>query len=388
MILMKFPKTPLDLNKIKAFIPADILSRAAALFPEKFRSKVQGLLPSAGTLPAKKTEPVRVMACDFGGSKIILLEAVKLDGQLRLERFDLMPRLEEPGKSSQLIKETVAKGYGTTRVRVSVKGQSVVVRFLQLPKMKPEDLKSALTYEAENYIPFKLDEVVLDFCVLEESAGANQDMMNILLIAVKKEEIFPLIKEFQDADLQVELIDIDTLASINALEFLYPDEFKGSVALLDLGKEVSSLCVIRDGKPRFMRDLSFGGIDIQKRLRRKLSMPQAEAEAVIANTVEASAEARQVLKEGYETLCADLKVTLDYYRGQTPDGKPIERFFMAGGVGDPKIMTETIASILGVPVQQIDVASKVILSEHIDKALFDKHQRLLAVALGLCLRRP
>lgn len=373
---MKLQIPPIDFTRIKALIPEPVLA------------KIQALLPSKMELPGKVSEPVRVMACDFGASKIILLEAVKHEGRVTIERFDLMAHPEEPGKAAQLIKETLKKGYLSTRVRVSVKGQSVIVRFVQFPKMKPEELKSAITYEAENYIPFKLDEVVLDYTILEEAAGPNQDMMNVLLIAVKKEEIYPLIKEFQDAELQVELIDIDTLASINALEFLYPDEFKGSVALLDLGKDVSGLSVVREGKPRFIRDLSFGGIDIQKRLRRKLGMSLQDAEKIIAHMTEATPEALLVLKEGYETLCADLKVTLDYYQSQMPDSNPVEHFFLSGGAGDPRLMAETLASSLGVTVQGIEVAPKVTLADTVDKTFFEKNQRLLAVALGLCLRRP
>ncbi len=373
---MAFPS--FDLQKIKAMIPEKFLPA----------SLLSGLTKKAEVKPAG---PVRVLACDYGASKIILLEAVKDAGKITLERFDLMPRSEEPGKAAAQIKEAVQKGYGSTRVRVSVKGQSVIVRFVQFPKMKMEELRSAITYEAENYIPFKLDEVILDFYVLEESVpGANGggDMMNVLLIAVKKEEIYPLIKDFQDAELQVELIDIDTLAAINALEFLYPDEFKTSVALMDLGKEVSSLSVIRDGKPRFIRDISFGGIDIQKRLRRKLGLSLADAEKIIGHLDEISPEALQVLKEGYETLCTDLKVTLDYYQGQTPDGKPVEKFFLAGGSGNHQLMVETFNAHLGVPVQAIEVLSRVELAPSIDKALLEKNQRLLAVALGLCLRHP
>ncbi len=374
---MKISVPSFDLQKIKAMIPQKYLPAAL----------LAGLSPKAAP---KVTGPVRVLACDYGASKIILLEAVKDGGKITLERFDLMPRSEEPGKAAALIKETIQKGYGSTRVRVSVKGQSVIVRFVQFPKMKTEDLRSAINYEAENYIPFKLDEVILDFYVLEESApGANGgEMMNVLLIAVKKEEIYPLIKDFQDAELQVELIDIDTLAAINALEFLYPEEFKSSVALMDLGKEVSSLSVIRDGKPRFIRDISFGGIDIQKRLRRKLGLSLADAEKIIGHLDEISPEALQVLKEGYETLCTDLKVTLDYYQGQTPDGKPVEKFFLAGGSANPKWMVETFNAHLGVPVQAIEVLSRVELAPAIDKALLEKNQRLLAVALGLCLRHP
>jgi type IV pilus assembly protein PilM len=182
--------------------------------------------------------------------------------------------------------------------------------------MTKEELQGAIQYEAENYIPFKLEEVILDFCILGESLKSEPSnlMMDVLLIAVKKDEIYPLLQDFQNADTRVEIIDIDILAAMNAVEYFFPEDFKEkSIALLDIGSEISSICVIKQGKPKFIRDISFGGGDISKKLRRKLGMSAEEAMKVLESPKTASPEAQEILKEGYETLCSDLKLTIDYY---------------------------------------------------------------------------
>lgn len=345
------------------------------------------LLKKPGLKAPKKNSARRVLACDFDLSRLILLEALQTDGQLRVEKFDLIRITEDSGRAAETIKSCHAKGYSPNRIRVSLKGQSAVVRFVQMPRMKAEELKSALTYEAENYIPFKLDEVLLDFHILDEAPADGQGMLNLILVAVKKDEIYSVIKMFQDANLNVELIDIDTLAAVNVFEYLYPDESKGVVGLFDMGEEISSLTVMMEGKPRFMRDLSFGRIDIVKRLRRKLGLSDADAQAVLANNVEISPEVREVLSECYENLCSDLKVTLEYYRGHLPDGKPIEKLYLIGGVSDSGFLLETLGAALSVPAEEVDISRKVMISSEIDKSQFEQNKRLLPIALGLCLRQ-
>lgn len=331
--------------------------------------------------------PVSKLCCDFGQSKLVLLELQKVSGAVCLVRFQKISQPREPEKRGEVLKQCFESGkFSTNKVRISVKGQGVIVRFVQFPKMKPEELRSAIIFEAEKYIPFKANEVVIDFQVLDDPAPGTDSQINLLLVSVKREEIYPIIQVVQSAGMEIELIDIDALAFVNALEFFYPEILKSSVGILDIGSEISTLSVIREGKPRFIRDISYGGVDITKRLKRKLGISDEQALEQMEVDRVPSPEAAEVLKEGLGNLVADLKVSLDYYLDQVHPSEPVTKLFLGGGGGYHPIVVETLTKDLGFSVETIDVLSKFKLAEGVDPELIKKNQGLLPVALGLGLR--
>lgn len=329
------------------------------------------------------------LACDFGRSKILFLEVEKSAEGVKLVRFQKTARQAGQGKPAELLKQFYeAGGYGTRKVRVSVKGQGVVTRFIQFPKMKPEELRSAVTYEVEKYIPFKYNEVVVDFHILDDNVTlASGPGMNLLLVAVKKDDLNGLLQTFRDAALEVELVDVDAIAAINALEFFHPESFKSSVGILDIGAELSTFSVVKDGKPRFIRDISYGGADLAKLLKRKLGLSDQAAQEQLEVDRVPTPETVQVVKQGLGNLVADLKVSIDYYMDQSHStAEPLKALFISGGGGYHATLIETLTADLSFPVQDMDMLSKIRLGEGIDAEFVKKNQSLLAVSLGLCLR--
>ncbi len=331
----------------------------------------------------------RTLGCGYGKTKVFLMQILQDKEGIVLERFDVFARPSNQEECSKLLKECLQKGYNVDGVRISIKGQSVVVRFIQFPRMTKEELQGAIQYEAENYIPFKLEEVILDFCILGESLKSEPSnlMMDVLLIAVKKDEIYPLLQDFQNADTRVEIIDIDILAAMNAVEYFFPEDFKEkSIALLDIGSEISSICVIKQGKPKFIRDISFGGGDISKKLRRKLGMSAEEAMKVLESPKTASPEAQEILKEGYETLCSDLKLTIDYYLTEVQGAAAVDKIFLGGG-GHAEQLKEGLNPTMNIEVENISFMEKVKISDSVNKEDLLINQSMLPVAFGLCLRK-
>lgn len=328
------------------------------------------------------------MACDFGKSKIVFLEIEKSAAGIKLLKFQKIARPQEKEKDPLVLKEAFESGgYHSRKIRISVKGQGVIIRFVQFPQMKVEELRNAISFEIDQYIPFKSHEVVWDFHVLEENLQAsNGPAMNVLLAAVKRDELYATIKVFQDAGLEIELIDVDSLAAMNALAFFYPERFQMPVAILDIGTEISTLSVIHQGKPRFIRDISFGGLDILKRLKRKLGLSQEQALEQIEVDRVPTPEAALVLKESLDDLVSDLKVSINYYLDQVPSAEPVKQLFMGGGGGYHPMVIETLKASLGFEVEAMDVLSKIQTSQEIDSTLIKKNQGLLPVSLGLLIR--
>lgn len=268
-----------------------------------------------------------------------------------------------------------------------MKGQGVIVRFVQFPQMKIEDLRSAISFEIDQYIPFKAHEVIWDCVILENNITTNAGpAMNVLLAAIRKDDVYSTLQIFQAAGLTVELVDVDALASINALEFFHPDDMKSSTGILDIGTDVSTLSVVHQGKPRFIRDITYGGVDIIKRLRRKLGLTQEQAVQQLEVDRAPTPEAMQILKEGLGDLVSELRVSLNYYLDQIPTAEPIKKLFIEGGGGYHPLVIETLSKDLGFPVEMMCVLDKIQLGEGVDANLAKQNQGILTVALGLCLR--
>lgn len=333
--------------------------------------------------------PTATLACDFGQSKIAILEVQQSGQGLTISGFQKISRTEGQGKGAENLKACYEKGgFGTRKVRVSVKGQGVILRFIQFPKMKMEELRSAMVFEAEKYIPFKTNEVVVDFQIVDEipASGGKPDQLTLLLVAVKRDDLSPLIQTFREAGLEIEIVDADALALINALEYFHPEAFRTSAAIFDFGREVSTLSVVQAGKPRFIRDISFGGVDLIKRLKRKLGKTDQEAVDYLEMDREPTPEVAEVLNEGLSGLVSDLKVSLDYYMDHAEHAAPVQTLFLGGGQAYHPIVQKTLARDLGIRVQAMDVLGKVQLGDHVDRELIKKNEGFLPVAMGLCLR--
>ncbi|MCM8776381.1 MAG: pilus assembly protein PilM, partial [Candidatus Omnitrophica bacterium] len=125
--------------------------------------KIQGQIFSKKKTGAVKSD-IASLGCDYGLSKILIVEIQKSNSGIKMTHFSRIDRSEDKRKAAEEIKQCFEQGgFTTTKVRIAVKGQGVIARFIQFPKMKPEDLKSALSFEAEKYIPFKFNEVLIDY---------------------------------------------------------------------------------------------------------------------------------------------------------------------------------------------------------------------------------
>ena len=155
---------------------------------------------------------------DIGRAYINLIQIQKTEGGVVLEKFvhqQILPNVPLSAQIKNLFQEAQIT---QKRVRVSLKGQGVILRFISFPKMTPEEFQSSIQYEAEKYLPFAMAEVIFDFYIADKikSAGDPGRMMEVILVAARKQEIFKLIKTLQDAELQPESVDVDAVAFTNA----------------------------------------------------------------------------------------------------------------------------------------------------------------------------
>ncbi|HOG23834.1 MAG TPA: pilus assembly protein PilM [Candidatus Omnitrophota bacterium] len=332
--------------------------------------------------------PSRTTVCDLGRSKIILLELARRPDGLFIEKFELIKNPLQDSQPSLLLKPFFdSKKFSRDNIRVTLKGHGVIMRFIRFPKMKREDLKSALQFEVEQYIPFELKDCVMDYAVVDENVKAEDgEKMEILLAVVKRQDVDPTVEIFRNLECNLSVIDVDILSALSALEYFYPEDVAGHVALLDIGTEISTLGIVMDGKPRFIRDISYGTYDVLKRLRLRTSMPEDEIEGIFDRNTEENSEVVTAMTESLEGFIGDLKVSFDYYREQLHAAKPVGKIFISGGGSLHPILLRVLSGGLGIPAEGMEVLSKLRWDDTVDAEQLRKHQAFLPVALGLALR--
>ena len=351
---------------------------------QKFSSLIEGVVSK---LAAKKTDVSRVTVCDLGRTRTVLLELEKRPDHLLIHRLDVLKSVTHDQKPALALKPFLdGKKYQKEGIRVALKGHGVVIRFIRFPKMKLEDLRSAMKYEAEQYIPFELNDVALDFAVVEESLKAEDgEKMEVMLAVIKRQELDPTLEIFHNLECHLAVADVDILSVMSALEYFHPEDFMGHTGLLDLGTEISTLGIVRDGQPRFIRDISYGTYDLYKRIKTRANLTEEKVEQLFEKGENPSPEAAQAITESLEGLISDLRVSFDYYHDQSGQSKPITKLFLSGGVAHPVVL-KALSSGLQIPVVSMDLVAKIKLAPDIDPQLLKNNLPHLPVALGLGIR--
>jgi type IV pilus assembly protein PilM len=269
------------------------------------------------------------------------------------------------------------------RLAVALPTQSVVVRRLTLPPMERGELAEAITWEAEQHIPYPLAETHLQYEVLapHQATGAELD---VLLVAAPRDRVAALLEVVREAGPRVRVIDVGGLALHNAYEAIARTRASDGVALLDIGASSTTVTVAAHGAPTLVRSIGFGGRACTETLRHTLGLPVESAERMkIAAAVDEDPAVVQVLRASAATLVTEVRTTLESARAAA--GGRIERLAITGGGSLLGGLAEALTRGLGVLTETFEPPGRV--WEPPDAMADVCPRRLAAVAVGLALRR-
>jgi type IV pilus assembly protein PilM len=359
-------------------------SNMTGLLKQQFSSFWDGF---TSIILSKKTAASKVTVCDLGRMRTVLLELEKRPGHLLVHHLDIIKNASQDQKPSLILKPFLdGKKFRKDGIRVALKGHGVVIRFIPFPKMKADELRSAMKYEAEQYIPFELNDVVLDCAVVEEALATDDGVkMEVMLVAIKRQELEPTLEIFRNLECRLSVVDVDILSAMAALEYFHPEDFSRHSGLLDLGTEISTLGIVREGKPRFVRDISYGAYDLFKRFKTRSNLADEKIESLFENNETLAADEAQAITESLEGLIRDLRVSFDYYHDQSGQSKPVAKLFLSGVVSHPTVL-KALSEGLQIPVVNMDILPKIKWAPGVDPELLKTNASLLPVALGLGLR--
>ena len=326
----------------------------------------------------------KTVGLDIGSHYVKLCELTEKQGKHYLSAFAI-ERLSGDSREAKIAAVKAAaqeSGISTNKVNISVCGPSVIVRYILLPHMTKQQLEGAIKYEAEKYIPFNIEEVILNALVLEQKK--EESKIKVLIVAAKKSFIEDYLKVVEAAGLQLQLIDVDSFALINSFLLNHPNEqSQGVVALLQIGANFTSINILKDGVSRFMRDITIGGRDLTKIIAEKLNIDLADAENIKCNPQQRQEEILAIMAPALNNLLGEISLSFSYYEDQLERG--INKVFLSGGTAKLKDMDKFLSSNLGMEVVSWDPTVNLQLNPAFNQERLKSCLPMLAVSIGLAL---
>lgn len=343
----------------------------------------------------------QLIGLDIGSRTIKAAEAVQTKGKWALKNFgsiELAPGAIEEGvvKEHQVVADAIRELFSLYNIKqhnvaISIGGYSVIVKNITVQNMPEEQLYESLNFEAEQYIPFDINDVNLDFQILGE-AEQNPNQMNVLLVAAKKDMVNDYVNLIDMAQLNLCIIDIDAFALQNIYEVNYGGEQASgeNLALIDIGAGKTSLNILKDGSSVFMRDVSLGCNQINQKIASivNCSMQEAEDLKLSENPDKISAED---LKEIESTVvsdwCGEIRRALDFFYSTNPEDQ-IKQIMLSGGGANIKDFQDSLAMQTSAEVKIINPFEVFdVQNSQLDTGYLKQVAPQAAISMGLAIRR-
>jgi type IV pilus assembly protein PilM len=340
-----------------------------------------------------------VIGIDVGSSavKLVHLKEVKGGYQLSALGMAMLPSeaivdnaIMDSGSIVDTIKALVeSQKLKTKNVATSISGHSVIIRKIQLPIMTEEEMEASIQWEAEQYIPFEISEVNLDFQILGPDEN-DASLMNVILVAAKKDFVNDYVALFKECGLNPHVMDIDCFAVENVYEESYGTREDEIVGLIDMGASSMNVNVLRGNMSVFTRDIQVGGSTYNEEIQKRLGLNNEDAERVKlgGEIADVSAETvAEVMEDATETLTQEVQRSIDFFSATSSDEK-VQRVYVTGGVSTVPAVKTSLENRLGVPVEILDPWRQISYSEKdFDPDYLRAIGPVFTVAAGLAMRR-
>jgi type IV pilus assembly protein PilM len=268
-------------------------------------------------------------------------------------------------------------------VVTAIGGHDVIIKKIEMDRMKESDAREVIRWEAEQHVPFDIKSVELDFQILDPDGTGGQ--MQVLLVAAKRELVDNKVGLLQDAGVNPVIIDIDAFALHNAFEHNYPEASEGIIALVNVGHETTNVNILEDGVPILTRDIPFGSRKIREDLQRERGLTAEQAEDVV--------QARETVHdlESFVESSAD-EVAVGIERASAflmtrEDGDSVGRIFLSGGGARIPGMAATLGRRMNVTTELVNSFERTPVKPNAaGDVSIDEAAPMLLLPLGLALR--
>lgn len=336
-----------------------------------------------------------VVGLDIGSSSVKVVELEVNGREAKLVRFAQAPLLPEAIVDSEIIDrqavvETIQnlferEGIKTRSVATAVSGRAVIVKKISMERLAAEDARAAIQWEAEQHIPYDINDVTLDFQILKSEPKSKQ--MEVLLVAAKKDMVHAHADLVREAGLEPEIIDVDAFALQNAVLASYDLADDEIAALVNVGAEETNLNLVRAGIPLHTKDLALGTSTLIEALKRKYSLGQEEAESALHGAAEGEVDLAGTVREVFEDLASALERAVAYLKS-SGEAEKVSRILLAGGGAGLPGLRDFLAGREQVPVEVVDPLARIQIDpERVDARQWAADAAQYSVSVGLALRK-
>jgi len=339
-----------------------------------------------------------LVGLDIGSSAVKAVElkaAGKSHRVIAFAREDMAPdsivdgAVIDAGSAADAIRRVFERaGTKTKEVAASLSGNAVIVKKINLPQMTDAELAESIRWEAEQYIPFDVQDVNLDYQVLPGDGGAK-NTMDVLLVAAKKDKIADYTGVIAQAGRVPVVVDVDAFAIQNAFEANYEIDPGVVTVLLNMGASAININIVSGTASIFTRDMSVGGNAYTEAVQREFNLTFERAEAVKqghpADGV-GPAEVQSVLRAVNETVLLEIQKTFDFYRATAASDR-IDRIMVCGGGARVAGFSGALADRFGIPVEPLDPFRRIAFDAGKAGVVAEEVAATSVVAVGLALRR-
>jgi len=296
------------------------------------------------------------------------------------------------GAITDAIREAISSGgIKTKNVATAVSGHSVIVKKISLPTMSREELEESIRWEAEQYIPFDINEVNLDFQILD--SGADEGQMDVLLVAAKKDLIDDYVQVITDAGLQPVVLDVCAFAVQNSFAANHNVSADEVVALVNVGSQVVNINIVANGIPAFTRDISTGGNAYTEEIQKALAVSWEEAERIKigGGTTEESQdvvpqEVEQAMRTVTDTVIGEISRSLDFFAATAAESR-ISRVILSGGGCRVSGFQAAFQGKTNLPVERLNPLERMLPSTRYEPDVLEDWGPSLGVGVGLAMRK-
>jgi type IV pilus assembly protein PilM len=350
----------------------------------------------------KKRAAATVVGLDLGSYSIKMVEVDHSGKSPVLVNYGITELVPEAIKNGHVVErpaviEAIGVLFDTCQVanrqvNVALSGAEVIIKTIQTDRMSIEELQKAISWEAEQHVPFPLAEISYDFQVLDPEGTTPQ--MNILLVAAKRDLIEEKLSLFEEAGCDVMLIDVDTFALMNALETNYEVPEGGCHCIVHFGNESTHLGLVKNGLPILTRNLPVGGKNLVQKIQEQLGISEDEAYMALLGNTEGKEDGKTPtdITPFLGTLLDDVAIGVNRaaaFLESTEESGNIEKIFLSGGCTNILDLDRYFKDKVGIATQIANPLAKVAYKPTLFQVeTAEKVAPTLMLALGLGLRLP
>ncbi len=340
-----------------------------------------------------------IVGLDIGSSYLKAVQLRESRSGYELELFDTLPISPELIVEGSIIDairltESLRELIRKAKIRakdavIAISGHSsVIIKRISLPEMSEEELGESIKFEAEQYVPFDIEDVNLDFQILGPKEEPGQ--MDVILVAVKKDVINDYVSVVKEAGLNTVIVDVDAFALENMYGINYEVEAGRNVALVNIGASTMNMNILKAGVSLFTRDSSIGSNIHTDALQKEFNITYEEAERLKRGEMLEKVkpdEVTSLIGNASNEIFSEVSRSLDYFKSSTLQ-TDVQEVILSGGCALMKDFPRLLSEKIGIPVMVAEPFKNIVLPKKFDLTYIEEMAPIGAVAVGLAIRRP